>query len=69
MPESIGGMTCWEWAEKFARSGECSNWLDVEGQLVRLGFTDARRQLDNRTDRDLLDAECTYARTIKRNDT
>ncbi len=68
MHESVEGMTFWEWAQKFARSGECSNWLDVEGKLARIGFADARGRLDNHTDRDLLDAECADAQAIKGTD-
>jgi hypothetical protein len=50
-----------EWAEDYAKSGECSDWLVVEMMIRSNGWPEARTVLDNQSIRDKLDKLCNIA--------
>ena len=53
-------------AVKFAASGKCKDWRDVQEELVEAGYKRAPYLLDGNKIKDILDAQCELARR-KRN--
>ncbi len=57
----------WSLADKMARSGEHSGWLDIEHELREQGYSRARYLLDDKRTRKRLDRLCADSRKDKAN--
>lgn len=51
-----------ELALRLAQTGKYRNWLDIEKELHSRGHSDARKVLNNKTQRKLLDRLCDQAK-------